>query len=74
MNRLRDYVGFAIWFAGAGYVAIWPLSASGSSGALFGASLLCRVPTAFSLLGVLCNMSHPLTLSPTRTSSFKRSV
>ena len=65
MNRLRDYVGFAVWFAGLGYMAIWPLSASGTSGALFGAPLLCRAPTAFGLLGVLCNTPHPLTLSPT---------
>jgi hypothetical protein len=65
MNRLRDYVGFAVWFAGAGYVAIWPLSASGTSGALFGAPLLCHTPPAFGLLAGLCHTPHPLTLSPT---------
>ena len=25
MNRVRDYLGFAVWFAGLGYIAMWPL-------------------------------------------------
>jgi hypothetical protein len=29
MERIRDYTGFVVWFAGLGYVAIWPLSAGG---------------------------------------------
>jgi hypothetical protein len=65
MNRLRDYVGFAVWFAGLGYMAIWPLSASGSGGALFGASVLCHAPASFGVLAALCRAPHPLTLSPT---------
>jgi hypothetical protein len=64
MHRLRDYVGFVVWFAGLGYMAIWPLSASGTSGALFGASVLCHAPAPFGVLGVLCRAPHPLTLSP----------
>lgn len=65
MNRLREYTGFAVWFTGLGYVAIWPLSTSGSSGALFGASILCHAHPAFGMLSTLCNMTHPLSLSPT---------
>ena len=26
MARLRDYIGFAVWFAGLGYMAIWLLA------------------------------------------------
>ncbi len=64
MNCLRDYVGFAIWFAGVGYIVLWPLSASGASGALFGASIVCHAPTAPGVLAALCRAPHPLTLSP----------
>ncbi len=64
MNRLRDYIGFAVCFAGLGYMAIWPLSTSGSSGSLFGASIVCRATTAFDPLPLLCEMPHPLILSP----------
>jgi hypothetical protein len=63
MNRLRDYLGFAICFAGLGYMAIWPLSANGAGGALFGASLVCQAPAPI-VLAVLCRAPHPLTLSP----------
>jgi hypothetical protein len=65
MNRLRDYVGFAVCFAGLGYMAIWPLSASGAGGALFGASILCHAPAPFDALAALCRAPHPLTLPPT---------
>lgn len=65
MNRLRDYVGFAVCFAGLGYMAIWPLSASGSSGVLFGASVLCHAPAGFGVLAALCRAPHPLMLPPT---------
>ena len=27
MNCVWDYVGFAIWFVGLGYIAMWPLVA-----------------------------------------------
>jgi hypothetical protein len=64
MHRLRDYVGFVVWFAGLGYMAIWPLSASGTSGALFGASVLCHAPAGFGVLAALCRAPHPLMLPP----------
>jgi hypothetical protein len=64
MNRLRDYLAFAVCFAGLGYIAMWPLSVNGNTGALFGASIFCRAPAPF-VLAVLCRGPHPLTLSPT---------
>ncbi len=64
MNCLWDYVGFAIWFAGLGYLVLWPLSASGSSGDLYGAALLCQAQAASGLVSALCRAPHPLTLSP----------
>ncbi len=27
MNRVKDYVQFAVWFVGLGYMALWPLTA-----------------------------------------------
>ena len=34
MARLRDYIGFAVWFAGLGYMAIWLLAWRSLGGAL----------------------------------------
>lgn len=65
MNRLREYIGFAVRFAGLGYAAIWPLSANGTSGELFGASLLCHAHPAFGVFPMLCHIAHPLSLPPT---------
>lgn len=64
MNRIKDYIGFVIWFAGVGYVLLWPLAANGYGGKLFGASLLCR-DEGLVLLDILCRAAHPLTLPPT---------
>lgn len=61
MDRLKDYVGFAVRFAGLGYIVLWPLTTPNAAGQLFGASIVCR---AHSLLDWLCNLSHPLTLPP----------
>ena len=61
MNRLRDYLGFAVRFVGFGYIALWPVSTPGR-GDLFGAALLChdRVGRA---LDLVCGWPHPLRLS-----------
>lgn len=64
MNRLKDYIGFVIWFAGVGYILLWPLAANGYGGKLFGASLLCRGEGPLPL-DMLCHAAHPLTLPPT---------
>lgn len=63
MNRLRDYARFAVWFVGLGYMAIWPLSANGTGGAMFGAPILCHASAPF-VLGMLCHAPHPLKLPP----------
>ena len=42
MNRIKDYTGFATWFCGLGYIALWPLTSPDLGGKPFGASLLCR--------------------------------
>jgi hypothetical protein len=63
MNRTKDYIGFAVRFAGLGYIVLWPLSSPDGSGKLFGASLVCR-DGAFALMDLLCHLPHPLRLSP----------
>ena len=63
MNRFKDYVCFAIWFSGLGYIVMWPLTSSDYGGRLFGASILCRAG-AVAPLDWLCNSAHPLTLPP----------
>jgi hypothetical protein len=59
MNRVRDYVGFAIWLLGVGYIVLWPLT-SLDHGAPFAASLVCSLWP----LGFLCDLPHPLALPP----------
>lgn len=60
MGRLRDYIGFAVWFAGLGYIVMWPLASTGD-GAPFGAALLCAGADS-GLLDVLCHAARPLSL------------
>jgi hypothetical protein len=66
MDRLKEYFSFAVWFAGLGYLPLWPLTLNGPGGDLFGASLLCDgAPSApFVWLDWLCSAPHPFTLSP----------
>lgn len=61
MNRAREYTNFAGWFAGLGYVAMWPLTAEELSGKPFGASIFCR-DNSLGLMDLLCNSAHPLRL------------
>lgn len=63
MNRVKDYSGFAIGFVGLGYIVLWPLSSPGAGGELFGAALICG-DTTFALLHLVCQLPHPLQLSP----------
>jgi len=69
LDRFKDYLGFAVGFIGIGYIALWPLAASGYGGKLFGASILCSGSGAhllgLNVLGAVCHWKHPLTLSPT---------
>jgi hypothetical protein len=61
MNRIKDYAGFATWFAGLGYIVLWPVSSPDLGGKPFGAAILCR-DSSLSLLDLLCNSAHPLRL------------
>jgi hypothetical protein len=63
MNRIKDYAGFAGWFAGLGYIVLWPITAADLDGKPFGASIFCR-DGAPSLTDFLCNAAHPLALPP----------
>jgi hypothetical protein len=61
MDRCRSYFSFAVWFAGIGYVVLWPLTANGDSGYPFGASVVCGRANG-GALAALCGLPHPLTL------------
>jgi hypothetical protein len=63
MNRLKDYAGFVGWFAGLGYIVLWPVTATELGGKPFGASIFCH-DGAPSLTDFLCNSAHPLALPP----------
>jgi hypothetical protein len=62
MNRARDYINFAVKFVGLGYVVLWPLSVTSTSGDVFGAALVCsgRFGAA---VARLCDLPHVLRLS-----------
>ena len=63
MNRIRDYADFVGWFAGLGYIVLWPVASPDLGGKPFGASIFCR-DGAPSLTDSLCNWVHPLHLPP----------
>lgn len=63
MNRIKDYTGFAAWFCGLGYIALWPVTSPDLGGPPFGASIFCR-DGSLSLLDMLCNSAHALRLPP----------
>lgn len=62
MNRVHDYIGFAVRFLGFGYMALWPLTAPDGGLAALDMSFLCVRPLA--LVGALCHLSPALQLSP----------
>jgi hypothetical protein len=61
MNRVRDYIQFAVCFAGIGYIVLWPFTAHDDAIAAFGASLICG---GNFMADAFCRLPHPLTLSP----------
>jgi hypothetical protein len=63
MNRIKDYAAFVGWFAGLGYIVLWPITAGDLGGKPFGASIFCQ-DGASSLTDFLCNSAHPLQLPP----------
>ena len=63
MNRIKDYIGFAIWFAGLGYIALWPITSPDMGGKPFGAFIICG-DTPLGALDFLCHSALPLQLPP----------
>lgn len=63
MNRVKDYIQFAVCFAGLGYIAFWPLTAHDNTIARFEASLICDGPFS-ALTDAICRVPHAVTLSP----------
>jgi hypothetical protein len=63
MNRIKDYAGFVGWFAGLGYIVLWPVTSTELGGKPFGASIFCR-DSSPSMLDLLCNSANPLHLPP----------
>ena len=61
MNRVKDYIQFAVCFAGVGYIVLWPLTAHDSAIAASTASLICGGDFPGD---AICRLPHPLTLSP----------
>lgn len=61
MNRVRDYIQFAVCFTGVGYIVLWPLTAHDDVVAAFGASLICG---GNFITDAICRLPHPLTLAP----------
>jgi hypothetical protein len=63
MNRIKDYAGFVGWFAGLGYIVLWPVTSPELGGKPFGASIFCRDASP-SALDFLCNSANLVHLSP----------
>jgi len=59
MNRILDYVNFAMWLLGSGYIVLCLLTLLDHA-APFAASPICSV----SPLAWLCHLPHPPTLPP----------
>lgn len=59
MNRIKDYTGFVGWFAGLGYIVLWPLTVDNLSGQPFGAAIFCS-DSPISVPEILCHAAHPL--------------
>ena len=52
MNRVWDYIGFAVWFAGLGYIVLW----------LLGSPDHLTLPPALHAIGVAAAMLVPVRL------------
>jgi hypothetical protein len=61
MDRIKDYAGFIGWFAGLGYIVMWPITAADLAGKPFGHTIFCLDGSA-GLVDYLCNSTHPLQL------------
>jgi hypothetical protein len=54
MDRIKDYAGFIGWFAGLGYIVMWPITAADLAGKPFGHTIFCLDGSA-GLVDYLCN-------------------
>lgn len=57
MNRVKDYIRFAVWFSGLGYIALWPLTAHGALHLSPGLHLAGMMASA---CVVICSVLRPL--------------
>jgi hypothetical protein len=62
MNRAREYINFAVKFVGLGYIVLWPLSVTSTSGNVFGAALVCGSGPG-AAVDPLCRLPHLFRLS-----------
>lgn len=62
MNRVGEYIRFAVCFSGVGYLVLWPLTAHGDGFAALGLSFVCGQP--FALAEFVCGSRPALHLSP----------
>ena len=62
MNRVQDYMGFALWFVGLGYMALSPLTAHDNGLAAFDLIFVCD--RRFFAAELICPSHGALHLSP----------
>ncbi len=62
MNRVQDYFGFAMWFLGLGYIALWPLTAHDDGVALLDMLSVCGRQSVIAEL--ICASHGEMHLSP----------
>ncbi|MBI4274328.1 MAG: hypothetical protein HY659_06485 [Rhizobiales bacterium] len=64
MNRFRDYLCFAAWNSGIGYIALWAVTywALDNGQAVFGKSGLCHVDESQVLFYWVCAPATPLAI------------
>jgi hypothetical protein len=60
MNRVGEYIRFAVWFSGLGYIVLWPMTAHDDGIAV--ASFACG--QSFVLADFICGPRAGLHLSP----------
>jgi hypothetical protein len=60
MNRVGEYIRFAVWFSGLGYIVLWPMTAHDDG--IAAASFACGQP--FALADFICGPRAGLHLSP----------
>ena len=63
MNRVKDYLQFAIRFVGLGYIVLWPLTAHDVGITALEAQVVCG-GGFFGAPGMNCAASHSIQLSP----------